>query len=120
MLALGLSAFLAGCAGAPAAKPAPVPAAVPSAASPAAMAALEQAETALTEVKKIGHEWRLIDRATGPDSETLTSLLGVAKELAGKGENNEAIRIAKRVQEAANLGLQQAADNANAGPVYPK
>lgn len=121
LIALGLGIAVAGCAGLPASKPAPVPPATtaPARPSPAAKAALDEAERALTEVKRAGHEWRLIDPATGPDSETLTVLLDLAARLAARGEDGEAMRLAKRVQEAALLGLQQAADNANAGPRYP-
>jgi hypothetical protein len=120
LLALGLCLAAAGCAGMPAAKPAPFPAAAaPARPSPAIQAALDEAEQVLIEVKKAGHEWRLIDPATGPDSETLTVLLDLAARLAARGQDGEALRIATRVKEAARLGLQQAADNAHAGPHYP-
>jgi hypothetical protein len=121
LLALGMAVAVVGCIIQPVARPPSAPAAaVPAGPSPAARAAIAEAEKALADVKMAGHEWRLIDKATGPDSETLTKLLDKAKELGGKGENDEAIRVARRVKDAAALGLQQAADSVNAKPFYPK
>lgn len=119
-LGVGVGTGLIGCASQPAAKPASPPTAAPAGPSPAAKAALEEAGKKLAEVKKAGHEWRLIDKATGPDSQPLTRLLEKGRELAANGDNDEAIRLAGKVSEFSDLGLKQAAENVNAGPVFPK
>ncbi len=82
--------------------------------------AIAMAEKELAAVKKAGHEWQLIDKATGGSSQPLSKLLDAAKKARDKGDNAEAIRIANRVVENAKLGLGQAKEQSNAGPYYPK
>lgn len=76
----------------------------------AAMAkqSIEQAEQSLADAKAAGSVWQLIDKATGSSSESLDKLLGAAKAKQDAGEFDEAIRIAKRVADAAMLGVEQA------------
>jgi murein lipoprotein len=92
----------------------------PKAAMTSADQAIAMAEKELKAVKKAGHEWQLIDKATGGSSKPLSKLLDAAKKARDKGDNAEAIRIANRVTENAKLGLEQAKGQAKAGPHYPK
>jgi hypothetical protein len=92
----------------------------PKAAMTSADQAIAMAEKELKAVKKAGHEWQLIDKATGGSSQPLSKLLDAAKKARDNGDNAEAIRIANRVTENAKLGLQQAKGQAKAGPHYPK
>ncbi len=113
---------LAGCAGTEAKqemKSSPK-AAMTSADKAGADKAIAMAEKELSAVKKAGHEWQLIDKATGGSSKPLSKLLDAAKKARDKGDNAEAIRIANRVALNAKLGQQQAKEQANAGPDYPK
>jgi hypothetical protein len=82
--------------------------------------AIAMAEKELAAVKKAGHEWQLIDKATGGSSQPLSKLLDAAKKARDNGDNAEALRIANRVVENAKLGQQQANEQSNAGPYYPK
>lgn len=82
--------------------------------------AIAMAEKELAAVKKVGHEWQLIDKATGGSSQPLSKLLDAAKKARDNGDNAEAVRIANRVTEHAKLGQQQAAEQSNAGPYFPK
>ncbi len=82
--------------------------------------AIAEAEKELAVVKKLGHEWQLIDKATGRNSQPLSKLLEAAKKARESGDSAEAMRIAKRVAETSRLARQQAEEQANAGPHYPK
>lgn len=108
---------LAGCAGMEAKEEMK---SAPMAASSGADKAIAMAEKELAAVKKAGHEWQLIDKATGGRSEPLSKLLDAAKKARDNGDTAEAIRLANRVTAHAKLGSQQAAEQANAGPHYPK
>ncbi len=124
LVALTASALLGltGCAGMEAKqemKPAPK-AAMTSMDKSGADKAIAIADKELAAVKQAGHEWQLIDKATGGSSQPLSKLLDAAKKARDEGDTAEAIRIANRVTENAKLGLQQAKEQANAGPFYPK
>ena len=80
--------------------------------------AIAKAETELAAAKKVGHVWRLIDKATGKKSVNLGKLLDAARERQAAGEFLEAIRIANRVAETAVLGQQQASSQGNVSPFY--
>ncbi len=80
--------------------------------------AIAMAEKELAAAQKAGHVWRLIDKSTGGKSQNLAKLLDAAKKARDKGDMNEAIRIAERVASAAKLGQQQAAEQADAKPVF--
>ena len=82
--------------------------------------AIAQAEQELAAVNKMGHTWRLIDKATGGSSQDLDKLLAAAKKAREKGDAAEALRIANRVSESAKLGQRQAKAQANAAPHYPQ
>ncbi len=92
--------------------------------APAAMSAVDkaiaEAEKELATTKKMGHEWQLIDKATGRNSQPLSKLLEAAKKARDSGDSAEAMRIADRVAETARLGQRQAKEQANAGPHFPK
>ncbi len=86
----------------------------------AADKAIAAAEKEVAAVKKAGHEWKLIDKSTGRNSAPLSKMLAAAKKARDAGNEAEAIRIANRVAENAKLGLQQAKEQAKAGPHFPK
>ncbi len=100
--------------------PAAEPPAAAAAASPAADAAIAEAEKALAAAKKADGEWQLIDKATGSRSVSLSELLEAAQKARDAGDTDEAIRIAKRVTNAANLGVEQSKQQMGAKPYYPK
>ena len=81
-------------------------------------AAIAEAEKALSMAKEMGAEWMLIDKATGSRAQSLTKLLSVAKEKAEAGEAEEATRIANRVTEISNIGVEAMKTQADAGPSY--
>ncbi|MDH3638629.1 MAG: hypothetical protein OES09_09210 [Gammaproteobacteria bacterium] len=78
---------------------------------------LAQAEKEVTAAKKAGHEWKLLPNSGGK-SMSLSKLLKSAKEAHAAGKTDDATKTLKRVIEAAKLGQQQAAEQANAGPNY--
>lgn len=82
-------------------------------------AALASAETEYKKAKAIGHVFRLIDPATGKKSKNLGRLLEAGQDAAAEGKINEALRIAKKVEDAAKAGQDQAARAADAKPHYP-
>ena len=82
--------------------------------------AIAMAEQELAAVKQAKYEWQLIDKATGSASVPLTKLLEAAKKARAEGQEDEALRIAKRVLEAAKLGQQQAQEQSSAKPQYPQ
>jgi len=81
---------------------------------------LKTAEQALRHVTATGHVWRLVDPATGPKSADLDTLLDGARAAHRARDYDDAIRIAKRVIDAARLGIRQARGQQNAAPYYPK
>lgn len=89
-------------------------------ADPGVDQALAEAQKELKAVQAVGHEWQLVDKATGSGSAPLSKLLEAAKKAKENGDNAEAMRIAKRVAEAAKLGQQQAAEQSKVAPHYPK
>lgn len=119
LIALTATALLglAGCAGMEAKQETK---SAPAAAMTDADKAITMAEKELAAAKKAGHEWQLIDKATGGSSKPLSDLLEAAKKARDKGDSTEAIRIANRVAENARLGQQQAKEQANVAPYYPK
>ena len=84
----------------------------------ASKAALAAAKNDVAAVKKAGGEWMIIDKVTG--RQPLSKILKKAEELDKAGDHAEAERMAKKVSWAAKAGLDQAEDQANAGPWYPK
>lgn len=82
--------------------------------------AIAQAEKDLAMASEAGGVWRLIDKSTGGSSKPLNNLLAVAKKKLEAGDEEEAMRIAKRVSEHAKLGIAQAEQQANAMPSYPE
>ena len=62
--------------------------------------------------------WRILDSATGGKAVPLTKALKVAQKKLDEGDAPEAYRLAQRVSEAAQLGVAQAAEQANAAPSY--
>ncbi len=114
---------LAGCAGMESKeemKSMPKAAMAPKADTASADKAIAMAEKELAAVKKAGHEWQLIDKATGGSSAPLSKLLDAGKKARANGDSAEAIRIANRVAGHAKLGQQQAQEQEKAGPYYPK
>jgi len=83
----------------------------------AADAAMAEAKKELAAVKKAGHEWLLIDKATGRTS--LSKLLKKAEELYKENNFAEAERLAKKVTWGAKMGLEQDKLQAHAAPHYP-
>lgn len=79
---------------------------------------MAMAEQKLAMAQEAGAEWMAIDKATGGAAQPMHKLLEVAKEKAANGEPDEAMRLAKRVIEFSELGLQQAESQKNAGPQY--
>jgi hypothetical protein len=62
--------------------------------------------------------WRILDPATGGKAVPLTKAVKVAQKKLDAGDAPEAYRLAQRVSEAAQLGIAQAAEQANAAPSY--
>ena len=83
-----------------------------------ATASIDTATKAVSTAKKVGGEWRLIDKSTGSASQPISKLLKVAKKKLKAGERDEACRIAIKVAWAADMGLAQAKSQANAQPTY--
>ena len=79
---------------------------------------IAQASADLDAAKGVGGVWRLIDSATGGKAVSISKLLKVAKAKLEAGDASEAYRMANRVSEAAQMGVAQAAEQADAGPVY--
>ncbi len=78
---------------------------------------LAEAEKELKAAQAVGHEWKLIPSGGG-SSKPLSKLLAAAKKAHEAGDNDKAMKIAKRVLEAAKLGQQQAAEQENISPHY--
>ena len=83
-----------------------------------ATASIDTATKALSAAKKVGGEWRLIDKSTGSASQPISKLLKTAKKKLKAGETDEACRIATKVAWAAGMGLAQADAQANVKPIY--
>ncbi len=81
---------------------------------------LKIAEQALEHVTATDHVWRLVDPATGSKSADLDTLLDAARAAHRARDYDNAIRIAKRVIDAARLGIRQARGQRNAAPYYPE
>ena len=79
---------------------------------------IAQASADLDAAKGVGGVWRLIDSATGGKAVSISKLLKAAKAKLEAGDASEAYRMANRVSEAAQMGVAQAAEQADAGPVY--
>ncbi len=79
---------------------------------------IAQASADLGAAKAAGGVWRLIDPATGGGAVSISKLLKTAKAKLEAGEAGEAYRIARRVSEAAQMGIAQATDQADAGSSY--
>ena len=79
---------------------------------------IAQASADLDAAKGVGGVWRLIDSATGGKAVGISKLLKTAKAKLEAGDASEAYRMANRVSEAAQMGVAQAAEQADAGPVY--
>lgn len=97
VLLSAVAALAAGCATAPKEQPAkPAPVAKPAGPSPAATQAIAEAEAALREAKALNWIWR--------DTE---KLLKKAKKAAEKGDNDKAIRLARKAKGQAELAVNQ-------------
>ena len=79
---------------------------------------IAQASADLDAAKGVGGVWRLIDSATGGKAVSISKLLKAAKAKLEAGDASEAYRMANRVSEAAQMGVAQAAEQVDAGPVY--
>lgn len=79
---------------------------------------ITQASADLDAAKGVGGVWRLVDSATGGKAVSISKLLKAAKAKLEAGDASEAYRMAKRVSEAAQMGVAQAAEQADAGPTY--
>ena len=79
---------------------------------------IAQASSDLDAAKGVGGIWRLVDSATGGKAVSISKLLKAAKAKLEAGDASEAYRMAKRVSEAAQMGVAQAAEQADAGPAY--
>ena len=79
---------------------------------------IAQASTDLDAAKGVGGVWRLVDSATGGSAVSISKLLKAAKAKLEAGDASEAYRMAKRVSEAAQMGVAQAAEQVDAGPAY--
>lgn len=84
----------------------------------ASKAALAAAKADVAAAKKHGSEWMIIDKVTG--RQPISKILAKAEELDKKGDHAEAERLAKKVSWAAKAGVEQAKNQANAMPFYPK
>ena len=83
-----------------------------------AAAMIAQAGVDLKAAKAASAVWRLLDSATGGSAVPIHKMLKVAQEKLDAGDAAEAYRLAQRVSESAQLGIDQAAQQANAGPTY--
>jgi hypothetical protein len=83
-----------------------------------AAAMIAQAGADLKAAKGASAVWRLLDSATGGSAVPLHKMLKVAQKKLDEGDASEAFRLAQRVSESAQLGIAQAAQQANAGPTY--
>ena len=79
---------------------------------------IAQASSDVDAAKGVGGVWRLIDSATGGGAVSISKLLKAAKAKLEAGDASEAYRMAKRVSEAAQMGVAQAAEQVDAGPAY--
>ena len=79
---------------------------------------IAQASSDLDAAKGVGGIWRLVDSATGGKAVSISKLLKAAKAKLEAGDASEAYRMAKRVSEAAQMGVAQSAEQADAGPAY--
>lgn len=78
-------------------------------------AAIKQAETNIAAVKKVGFEWRLVDKSAGKKSVPISKLLKLAKKSAEKGDSAEAERLLARINFATEMGMKQ---SNNPGKAY--
>ncbi|SVB96846.1 uncharacterized protein METZ01_LOCUS249700, partial [marine metagenome] len=83
-----------------------------------AAAMIAQAGADLKAAKAASAVWRLLDSATGGSAVPIHKMLKVAQKKLDDGDAPEAFRLAQRVSESAQLGIAQAAQQANAGPTY--
>ena len=98
VLLTAVTALAAGCATAPKEQPAePAPAAArPAGPSPAATQAIAEAEAAIREAKALNWIWR--------DTE---KLLKKARKAAEKGDNDKAVKLARKAKGQAELAVNQ-------------
>ena len=83
-----------------------------------AAAMIAQAGADLKAAKAASGVWRLLDSATGGSAVPIHKMLKVAQKKLDDGDAPEAFRLAQRVSASAQLGIAQAAQQANAGPTY--
>ncbi|GJL81736.1 MAG: hypothetical protein DHS20C01_13700 [marine bacterium B5-7] len=79
---------------------------------------LAMADQKLSEAKAAKAEWMIIDSATGSKAVSLTKVLAAAKEKAAAGETDEAMRMANRVIESSELGIEQVMSQKDAAPSF--
>jgi len=79
---------------------------------------IAQASADVKAAKAASAVWRILDSATGGKAVPLTKAVKVAQKKLDAGDAPEAYRLAQRVSEAAQLGIAQAAEQANAAPSY--
>tara|TARA_B100000700_G_scaffold133556_1_gene149179 strand:+ start:614 stop:1555 length:942 start_codon:yes stop_codon:yes gene_type:complete len=94
-------------------------------AADASNATAEQASTMIAQAsadveaaKAASALWRILDSATGGGAVPLTKALKVAQKMLDGGDAPEAYRLAQRISDAAQLGIAQAGEQANAAPSY--
>jgi len=78
----------------------------------------EQAAQELAAVRKTGHVWMLLDKATGGKTVTVGKLLNAARDAQNKGDAATAIRLARKVIWAARAGQKQAQDVATTAKYF--
>ena len=79
---------------------------------------IAQAKADVDAAKAAGAEWRVVDKATGGSAVSLSKLLKAAEKALADGDASEAYRMAHRASESAQLGMTQAASQANAAPSF--
>jgi hypothetical protein len=83
-----------------------------------AAAMIAQAGAEVKAAKAASAVWRILDPAIGGSAVPLDKALKAAQKQLDAGDAPEAFRLAQRVSESAQLGIAQAAQQANAGPTY--
>lgn len=76
--------------------------------------AVNEAAAALAEADKMGMLWSVWDEAGDQaDSTDLDTLLNIAREKQASGDRTEALRLAHKVRDMANEGIEQGRAAAN-------
>jgi len=79
---------------------------------------LKLAAKELAAVRKTGHVWLLFDQATGNKTVTVGKLYATARAAQDRGDEELALRLARKVIWAARAGQKQAQDVATTADYY--